>query len=332
MDRRAVLLAGLGACLLRAGAVHAAAHIGAAPTFEVVWEAFKAAHVRSGQVTDSFSGIAHSEGQGYAMLFSTWAGDRATFNQVWAFTRKMQRPDGLFSWRWEGGKVTDPNNATDGDIYIAWALLEAAKRFGDTALKSEALRVLDAMKALRAPSKHGVVLLPGAVGFLDPATAIPRVNLSYWVFPAFDAFKQVHDPQFWGQLTDTGLRIMGYSYYGRFQLPADWVVLGDPVAAYGQPPRFGYDAIRVPLFLAWSKKLDHPVLSRFKLFTKNAEFPAAVVLNDDGAKLEKAPSFALVAQVVERVGKEKSIAAGTAIPPDYYGKALMLLSMRALTS
>lgn len=328
MDRRSIMLASMGALLLGSGGARAASP---APSFAEVWAAFKVAHVRAGQVTDSFSGIAHSEGQGYAMLFSVWAGDAATFREVWAFTRKLQRPDGLFSWRWEAGKVADLNNATDGDIYIAWALLEAAQRFSDLTYRHAALRILEALKRLRVSTKHGEVLLPGLEGFVDPTTGVVRANLSYWVFPAFEAFAKV-DPEFWPRLTDTGLRIIGYSFFGRHQLPPDWVVLGDPVTAYGEPPRFGYDAIRVPLFLAWSKKIDHPVLHRFRAFAKSPDFPAAVVLNNDAAPVEKAPVFALVGQVVERFGTKRGLSPGTAIPADYYGKALRLLAMRALDS
>lgn len=332
MDRRALLLAALGAGLALPGAVQATPRDLVSPAFGQVWEVFKAAHVRAGQVTDSYTGIVHTEGQGYGLLFATWANDQATFRELWAFTRKMQRPDGLFSWRWEDGKVTDPNNATDGDIYIAWALLEASQRFADPTLKAEALRVLEATKLLRVKTKHGELLLPGLVGFVDPTTAVVRANLSYWVLPAFEAFKQVHDPEFWTKLIETGLRIMGYSFFGRFQLPPDWLLLADPVVAFGEPPKFSYDAIRVPLFLAWTKKSDHPTLQRFKAFAKNSDFPAAVTLTNDVAKVEKAPAFALVGQVVERVGKEKTLAPGTAIPQDYYGKALMLLAQRALAS
>lgn len=330
MDRRTLLLAGLGAGLALPGIAAATAREPVVPAFDQVWNVFKAAHVRAGQVTDSHTGIVHTEGQGYAMLFSVWANDVATFKEVWAFTRRLQRPDGLFSWRWEGGKVTDPNNATDGDLYIAWALLEGAQQFADPSLKAEALKILESTKLLRVKTKHGELLLPGLVGFVDPGSSVVRANLSYWVFPAFDAFKQVHDPEFWSKLSETGLRIMGYSFFGRFQLPPDWVLLADPVIAFGEPPKFSYDAIRVPLFLAWSKKLDHPTLQRFKMFAKNSEFPAAVVLDNDAAKVEKAPAFSLAAQVAERIGKHKTLAAGTAIPPDYYGKALMLLSQRAL--
>ncbi len=328
--RRRTLLQTMCVSLADPGLARAAVRAPEAPSFGAVWEAFKAAHMRAGQVTDSFTGITHSEGQGYALLFAAWAGDASTFKQAWEFTRKLQRPDGLFSWRWEDGKVVDANNATDGDIYIAWALLEAAQRFGAT-YKQEALRVLEGMRLLRAATKHGEVLLPGLQGFVDPGTSVARVNLSYWVLPAFEAFRQVHDAEFWTRLTATGLRLMSYSVFGHYQLPPDWLLLTDPVTAFGAPARFGYDAIRVPLFLAWSNQLDHPAIARFKAFAATSDFPAAVTLTDV-PKVEKAPVFELVRQVVDRKGHEKVLAAGTALPSDYYGKALMLLSMRALAS
>src|SRR6185312_7176546 len=75
-----------------------------------------------------------TEGQGWAMLFAESFDDRATFDRVWGWTRdRLRRPDSaLFAWRWDpnGDKpVADSNNATDGDILIAWALVRAAKRW-----------------------------------------------------------------------------------------------------------------------------------------------------------------------------------------------------------
>lgn len=333
MNRRNVLRAGMLAGLFLSGQVHAAAHPpAAAPTFKQVWAAFKAAHLRAGQVTDSFSGVSHSEGQGYAMLFSAWAGECEAFKEIWAFTKRLQRPDGLFAWKWEGGKIVDENNATDGDIYIAWALLEGAQKFNEPGWIQEAIRILDATRLLRVSTKHGEVLLPGLAGFVEPQTAVVRVNPSYWVFPAFEAFKKFHDPDFWARQVETGQRILAYSYFGRRQLPPDWLLLSDPVSAYGAPPRFAYDAIRVPLFLIWAKKPEHPVVQRFSTFVKSPEFPAAMNLADDSAPSEKAPAFQYVAQVLERKGKFKDMPPGTVIPGDYYGKALLLLAQRALTN
>ena len=45
-----------------------------------------------------------------------------------------KRQDGLYSWRYRPNSrnpVEDPNNATDGDLYLAWALLRAADRWNE---------------------------------------------------------------------------------------------------------------------------------------------------------------------------------------------------------
>ena len=67
---------------------------------------------------------------------------------MWTETELLIRDDGLAAWRWEPDAdphVTDPNNATDGDILIAWALVEAAERFGETAYRAPAGRIADAI-------------------------------------------------------------------------------------------------------------------------------------------------------------------------------------------
>lgn len=79
--------------------------------------------------------VSHTEGQGWAMLFAEAAGDRASFDKLWQWTRdNLQRRDNaLFSWRFDpaDGKapVADPNDASDGDILIAWALIRAGNRW-----------------------------------------------------------------------------------------------------------------------------------------------------------------------------------------------------------
>ncbi len=87
--------------------------------------------------------VSHTEGQGLAMLFAEAFDDRATFDRVWNWTRaNLRRPDSaLFAWRWDPNSenpVADTNNATDGDILIAWALARAARHWHAPAYRKEA--------------------------------------------------------------------------------------------------------------------------------------------------------------------------------------------------
>ena len=69
-----------------------------------------------------------------------------TFDRIWGWTRAnlMVRDDALLAWRWEPGKrpaVADMNNASDGDILVAWALAEAGEFWGDMSYRTAARRI-----------------------------------------------------------------------------------------------------------------------------------------------------------------------------------------------
>jgi endoglucanase len=233
---------------------------------ETAWAAYKAKFVVDGRVVDNVNRITHSEGQGYAMLIAARAGDQAGFEQIWRWTKKelFIRPDGLASWKWEENatpKVTDPNNATDGDLLIAWALVEAGERWQSAEHVDAARRILSAVgkkAVLKGPT--GTVLLPGVEGFKEGQQPDgPVVNLSYWVFPAFDRLKGLSPEIDWADVQATGLRLLRSGRFGPMRLPADWTALGSgtPQLAKSFPPRFSYNAVRIPLYLAWAK-LNQP--------------------------------------------------------------------------
>ena len=93
------------------------------------WESWRTHYIsQDGRVVDTGQGnISHSEGQGIALILAAAAKDRATFERVWNWTRThlQTRNDTLFCWRWEvrENHVTDGNNASDGDLLLAWGLL-----------------------------------------------------------------------------------------------------------------------------------------------------------------------------------------------------------------
>lgn len=235
------------------------------------WSAFKDAHLQpsgqesSGQVIDDNNGITHSEGQSYGMLLATAAGDRATFDAIWTWTRaNLRRPDGLFAWKWQDGRVQDRNNASDADIVIAWALLRAAKLW-DTSYAAEAQVTIAAIRQHLIldrpdpadPGHRVLLLLPGLDGFQRADGAIV-LNPSYWIFPAFDAFAESDDAAFWHRVAESGQRLTDSASMkaaagkSGLALPADWLTFPGLTPAPDFPPRASYDAMRVPLWLIWS--------------------------------------------------------------------------------
>ena len=305
------------------------------------WQAFKEAFVgQDGRVVDTGQGrISHSEGQGFAMLLAVHHDDRAAFDRLWQWTRQnlQVRGDSLVAWRWEPGRgATDRNNASDGDLLVAWSLLRAGEKWKVPEHAEDARRIAqDIRKKLLRRTAHGRVLLPGLEGFEKPEGL--TVNLSYWVFPALREIGRVDAAPEWDELARTGMAMLQYSYFGRWGLPPDWLRLGERVVpADGFPPRFGYDAVRIPVYLLWSRQ-ETPALLRpyreFWAFFSGARFlPAWTNLNDDSVDSHGAGlGIRAVAQVVAEYPDAK---AGSLPALDngqsYYSAVLLLLCKMAL--
>lgn len=228
--------------------------------FRGEWDAYRARFVSAdGRVVDNANGgISHSEGQGYGLLLALEADDAASFETIWHWTSQhLRRPsDALFSWKWDPVKaeVGDVNDAADGDILIAWALARAAKRFSRPDYEHEAHAIAkDVGAKLIKASPFGPILMPGVQGFGAPDQPDgPVVNLSYWVFPALRDFSTLAPETNWSDVRRTGYRLLAQSHFGSRRLPANWEALGGqaPVPARNFPAQFGYDAIRIPLYLA----------------------------------------------------------------------------------
>jgi endoglucanase len=240
---------------------------------EPLWKNFRDRFVHpDGRVIDDANGsISHSEGQGYGMLLAAFAGDRETFDRIWVWTETelLIRDDGLAAWRWEpeaDPHVTDANNATDGDILIAWALVEGADHFGEDSFLEPAGKIADAIfETVVETGDYGPVLLPGAQGFrAEEQPDGPVINLSYWVFPAFPKLAAAFPGHDWGALRQSGLALLRDARFEQ-DLPSDWIALGGeaPRPARGFDPTFAYNAIRIPLYLAHAKAGERGDLAPF---------------------------------------------------------------------
>lgn len=300
------------------------------------WQAFKAAHLLpDGRIVDTGNnGISHTEGQGYAMVVAACAGDRAAFDAIhgWA-ERTLARPyDALFSWRYvptDPVPVADTNNATDGDMLIAWGLMLAHDRWGDKAYADRAAEIRHAIAA-QCIRRQGdrTLLLPGIQGFDKPDRT--TINLSYYIWPALDAFHAADPDGPWGAIIRDGEKLVAEGSVGPLDLPTDWTdvpMAGGSVApAADKSPRFGFDAVRVPLYLMLGgrAKLAQPV-GRFwaSYLDQGKAVPAWVdVVTGEVAPYPLSPgAYAIVARLLNR-----DIPAAHQTAPDYYAKVLALLT------
>lgn len=216
-----------------------------------------------GRVVDTANNlISHSEGQGYGMLLAVAARDRAGFERIWHWTRAnlMVRDDQLIAWRWEPSArpaVSDINNATDGDILVAWALAEAAELWNDASYRVAGRRIAVEVgrKLIVNKTRRGPLLLPAISGFAaEDRKDGPILNLSYWVFPAFARLPLVAPEYNWSALTQSGLDLLAAARFGPLGLPSEWISsAGEELRpADGFAPHFAYNSIRIPLYMAWA--------------------------------------------------------------------------------
>ena len=282
-------------CLAQAGPARAADTQTLLPAS--AWQSYKDHFLdRSGRIVDTANGgISHSEGQGYGLLLAAMAGDLPAFEEIWTFTRTQMlvRDDGLAAWKWDprhSPHVTDVNNATDGDILIAYGLARAASRWHREDFRAAAAAIVGTLADKVLVRRDGRrLLLPAVSGFAAKDRPDgPVVNLSYWVFEAFPVFQSLDPDHGWNGLGRDGRSLIANAAFGERQLPPDWLSLkGPPQPAKGFPAEFGYNAIRIPLYLMRSKTVDDMTLKRLlDGMTKGTDLPVTVNLQTDKVEAE----------------------------------------------
>ena len=231
-----------------------------------LWQTFVEHFVQpDGRVMDASTPQHHSssEGQSYAMFFALVANDRETFEKLWRWSENnLAQGDiktHLPGWFWglnEKGEwlLLDSNSASDGDLWFAYALLEAGRLWhrpdyieaGQHLLRNVAHHEVATLPGL------GKMLMPGRLGFIKPDLTAPdqwQLNPSYMPIPILRRFAEVDPKGPWAQIAkNTATLIKAVSHNG---FVADWVTYratGPKTGEFFVDPTKGdlgsYDAIR----------------------------------------------------------------------------------------
>jgi endo-1,4-beta-D-glucanase Y len=339
LTRRKALLNGAGAAI---GGSEPAIMIN--PGANPLWNSFRTRFVtEEGRVVDNANGgVSHSEGQGWGLLFAVSFDDRKTFETILQWTSKtLRRPhDRLHAWRYTPSAVPpvgDLNNATDGDIFIAAALARAAIRWNDVdyAKAAEAIG-RDILTRLVRPVGRWLVLLPAVSGFERPNAVV--INLSYYAFPFLaDIARAIPSPR-WQTLLLDGISLIAAARFGAWGLPPDWLILdGDNhlLPAPGWPPRFSFDAIRIPLWLVWSRMMPNTLYASLHTFWASRpglNAPAwADLATNDIPSYPPGPGIEAIMRLTETANAAKSVVLPSIdTVKDYYDAALVVLAYLAM--
>lgn len=234
------------------------------------WDAFKRDTISAdGRVVDASTPqqVTVSEGQAYGLFFALVANDRATFERLLNWTENNLAEGDLASrlpaWIWgrrdtapgkpESWGVIDANPASDADLWIAYALLEAGRLWQDrryTALGTVIARQVLKQETAVLPGL-GRTLLPGPVGF-HPEPAMWRLNPSYVPPQVMRRLAALWpgEPE-WGQLLASSMRVLLDTAPRGFS--PDWVEYHAGAKPGFRPDRQteaegAYNAIRVYLW------------------------------------------------------------------------------------
>ncbi|MFM0048156.1 cellulose synthase complex periplasmic endoglucanase BcsZ [Caballeronia grimmiae] len=234
------------------------------------WEQFKRDFLSDdGRVIDASEADRRtvSEGQSYALFFALVAGDRAAFDRIMHWTEN-NLADGdltghLPAWLWGRANdgswtVLDSNPASDADLWIAYALLEAGALWGERAYSLRGARLAARVLEDETFPVAGVgrFLLPGTTGF-HPSENTWIVNPSYAPLQVLRALAtRFPAERRWQQLVD-GSAVMLRDSAPRGLAP-DWATYRaghafDRDATATDDTTGSYNAIRVYL---WAGMLD----------------------------------------------------------------------------
>jgi endo-1,4-beta-D-glucanase Y len=310
--------------------------------FAPEWLSFKSRFVsRDGRIVDNGSGgVSHSEGQGWGLLFAAAAHDQAGFELILKWTsRVLRRPnDTLHAWRYVPSgapPVEDLNNAVDGDMFIAAALISAGRLWGRPDYFQAAAAIgRDILRLLLRQVGPFKVLLPGTQGF--EATDAIIINPSYYAFPMITEIASVVPSPEWARLQEDGRTLLDNGRFGQWSLPPDWLRIGKSDAALspapGWPPRFSYDAVRLPLWWTWQNLPPGPAIRSIGQFwpaTPATATPAWVDLRtNDVASYSVSPGMIAIIRLMRLAAGDPSDIAPPRVETvlNYYDAALVMLS------
>jgi len=172
-----------------------------------------------------------SEGQSYGMFFALVARDPDMFDRFWKWS-VANLAGGDISARlpaWQWGKrddgswgVLDPNAASDGDTWFAYALLEAGRLWNRPDYIADAHKLLARIGKDEVASIPGLgsMMLPAPVGFAMP-DQLWRLNASYLPVPLLRRLAAEDKQTRWNEIATNTLRMLRESAPKGFV--ADWI-------------------------------------------------------------------------------------------------------------
>lgn len=229
-----------------------------------------------------------SEGIGYGMLILVYMDNdknktQEKFNKLWNYYKKFSGSvGGLMSWKikeFTGPEgMNDKNAATDAELDVAIALLQAYKQWGEETYLTDAKALVDKI------SKQEIT----TDGYIKPGDSWDsQFNPSYFSTGALEVFKQAGTFD-WAKVITNAYDLLKKASNASTGLPPDWCTKqGGAISGRSD---YKYDAARTPWRIAWayswyghSEAKDFCTKIASWISTKTSNDPGKIV---DGYKLD----------------------------------------------
>jgi len=184
-----------------------------------------------------------SEGIGYGMLFMVYMDNAVNntqekFDRLWKYYNSFLNSNGLMNWKIEGfNNVVGMNAATDAEMDVAAALLQAYKQWNDQKYLNDARSLIDKIWNKEV----------NANGYLKPGdTWDSKKNPSYFSTAALESFKHAGS-QDWDKVIANSYALIKKVRNPTSGLVPDWCQ--ENGGSTGDV--YYYDAARTPWRMAW---------------------------------------------------------------------------------
>lgn len=184
-----------------------------------------------------------SEGIGYGMLIMVYMDNKtnntqSTFDKLWKYYNSFLNQNGLMHWKIDGfTSVAAQNAATDAELDVATALVQAYKQWGDQKYLDDAKTLIDKIW------RHEV----NANGYIKPGdTWDSKKSPSYLSIAAFESFKHAGS-QNWDRVISSSFELIKQSRNQTTGLVPDWCQ--ENGGSTGNV--YYYDAARTPWRISW---------------------------------------------------------------------------------
>lgn len=209
-----------------------------------------------------YNGNTVSEGIGYGLIITAYAGDKTKFDKLWNYYAKRVTGNGVMHWEFSGCQTSpkQQNGATDGDLDAAMGLLVAVHQWPGSGYETKFESLANGIKSSEFMDCGGLIIQkPGdAWGGCDCS------NPSYYAPGYYRAFAAYYEEKgdantagWWNKAADDSYIVLFKNQNASTGLVSAWTnssgaagPCGGAVGGGGGADTYQYDACRTPWRIA----------------------------------------------------------------------------------